>query len=73
MKFCCKRVNSNIHIPNFVLNDETISRVSKHKYLKHVITGDFSDNDDMSRQYKIIYNQSNALIRKFYICKMHFI
>ena len=61
MKFCSKRVNSNIHIPNFVLNGETLLRVSKCKYLGHIITEDLSDNDDLSRQYKILYTQGNAL------------
>ena len=57
----------NIHIPNFLLNGETLPRVSKYKYLGHIIT-DLCDNDDISRQYKRIYAQGNALIRKFYTC-----
>ena len=50
--------------PNFVLNGEILPRVSKCKCLGHIITKDLSDNDDMSRQYKISCAQGNALIRK---------
>ena len=65
--FSCKKFKDT-HIPNFLLNGETLPRVSKYKYLGHIITEDLCDNDDMSRQYKIIYAQGNALIRKFYVC-----
>ena len=50
---------------NFLLNGETLPMVSKYKYLGHVITEDLCDNDDLSRQYKRIYAQGNALIRTF--------
>ena len=56
----------DIHIPNFLLNGETLPRVSKYKYIGH-IKYSLCDND-ISRQYKIIYTQGNALIRKFYMC-----
>ena len=75
MIFSCIKL-TNIHIPNFLLNGETLPRVSKYKYLGHIITEDLCDNDDISRQYKRIYAQGNTLIRKFYmyrICKMYFI
>ena len=42
----------DIHIPNFFLNGETLPRVSKYKYLGHIITEDLCDNDDISRQNK---------------------
>ena len=51
MIFCCKRLKY-IHIPNFVLNGETLPRVSKRKYLWHIIIEDLDDNDDMSRAGK---------------------
>ena len=35
--------------------------------LGHVLTEDLSDDDDMARQFKRIYAQGNALIRKFYV------
>ena len=69
MIFSCNRYK-NIHIPNFVLNGETLPRVSKCEYLGHIITVDLCHNDDIGvyRQCKIIYAQGNALIRKFYMC-----
>ena len=45
-----------------------MTRVNKCKYLGLVLTEDLSDNDDMASQYKRIYAQGNALIRKFYMC-----
>ena len=62
--FYCKMFK-DIHIPNFVLNGETLPWVSKYKYLGHIITEDLCHSDDISRQYKIIYAQGNALIRAF--------
>ena len=59
--FSCKKLK-DIHIPNFLLNGETLPRVSKYTYLGHIITEDLCDNDDTSRQYKRIYAQGNALI-----------
>ena len=45
MMFCCKKFK-DIHTPNFVLNDEILTRVNKYKYLGHVLTEDLSDDDD---------------------------
>ena len=53
---------------NFVLNDEILTRVNKCKYLGHGLSEDLSDDDDMARQYKKMYAQGNALIRKCYMC-----
>ena len=65
----CKRFK-DIHIPNCLLNGETMPRVSKHNYLGHVffIIEEQCDNGDMATQYKYIYAQGNALIRKCYMC-----
>ena len=46
----------------------TLPRVSKCKYLAHIITEDLSDHENISRQYKRIYAQGNALIQKFHMC-----
>ena len=67
MIFCCTKLK-DIHIPNCVLNNEPLPRVDECKYLGGFISEDLRDDDDMSRQYKIIYFQGNALIRKFYMC-----
>ena len=58
----------DIHIRNFLLNGETLPKVSKYKYLGHIIIEDLCDNDDISKQNKISYAQGNALIRTFYMC-----
>ena len=45
-----------------------MTRVNKCKYLGHVLTEELNDDvDDMARQYKRIYAQGNALIRKLYM------
>ena len=48
----CSKSQIDIHIPNFLLNGETLPRVSKYTYLGHIITEDLCDSDDISRQYK---------------------
>ena len=68
--FCCKKVK-DIHVPRFELNDNILPRVNQCKYLGHVINDDLRDDNDIARQYKRIYAQGNALIRKFYMCSAH--
>ena len=67
MIFSCKKLK-DIHIPNFLLNGETLPRVSKYKYLGNIITEDLCDNDDISRHYKRIYAQGNAVLHVYRIC-----
>ena len=45
MIFCCTKLK-DIHIPNFVLNNETLPRVDKCKYLGHFISENLRDDDD---------------------------
>ena len=66
MIFCCKKFK-DIHVPSFELNDNILPRVNHCKYLGHVTTDDLKDDNDIARQYKRIYAQGNALIRKFYV------
>ena len=63
MIFCCKTFK-DIHVPCFELNDNILPRVNQCKYIGHVITDDLKDGNDIARQYKRIYAQGNALIRK---------
>ena len=70
MIFCCKKFK-DIHVPSSELNDSILPRVNQCKYLGHVITDDLKDDNDIARQYKRIYAQGNALIRKFYMCSDH--
>ena len=67
MIFCCNKMK-DIHIPNFLLNNVLLTRVTKYKYLGHCISDDLSDDDDMARQYRQIYAQGNALLRNFFMC-----
>ena len=60
-----------MHVPSFELNDNILPRVNQCKYLGHVITNDLKDDNDIARQYKIIYAQGNALIQKLYMCSDH--
>ena len=57
----------DIRIPNFELNNVLLTRVTKYKYIGHCISDDLSDDDDMARQYRQIYAQGNALLRKFFM------
>ena len=67
MIFRCNKMK-DIRIPNFELNNVLLTRVTKYKYLGHCISDDLSDDDDMARQYRQIYAQGNALLRKFFMC-----
>ena len=58
----------NIRIPNFVLNNVFLTRVTKYKYLGLCISDYLSDDDDMTTQYRQIYAQGNALLRKCFMC-----
>ena len=58
MIFSCKRFK-DIHIPNFVLNGETLPRFNKCKYLEHIFTEDLCDSDDISRQYTNVQQDQN--------------
>ena len=55
--FCCKRFN-DIHITNFVVNYQELENVN---ILDIINIEDISENDDMARQYKIIYAHGNAI------------
>ena len=54
MIFCCKQFN-DIHVPSFELYDNILPTVNQCKYLGHVITDDLNDDNDIARQYKILY------------------
>ena len=57
-----------INIPNFLLNNVLLTRVTKYKNLGHCISDVLSDDDDMARQYRQIYAQGNALLRNNCMC-----
>ena len=66
MIFCCKKFK-DIHVPSFELNDNILPRVNQCTYRGHVITDDLKNDNDIARQYKIMYAQGNALIRKLFM------
>ena len=51
-----------------LLNNVLLTRVTKYKYIGHCISDDLSDDDDMAGQYRQIYAQGNALLRKLFMC-----
>ena len=56
--------------PPFVLNNENIPVVDEYCYLGHIIDKDLNDEKDILRQRRKIYQQGNAIIRKFYMCSI---
>ena len=61
----------SVHVPESVINNTAIGRVSMHKYIGHCINDELSDDDDMTRQRNKIHAQRNALIRKLYTCTVN--
>jgi exonuclease III len=57
-----------ITLPSLYLNGCTLSVVKSVKYLGHLLSSDFSDDDDINRQCRDIYTQGNILLRKFFMC-----
>ena len=54
--------------PLFRLGDEVIKYVSSFKYLRHVITQNCSDEEDIQREIHNLFIRTNMLIRKFHRC-----
>ena len=67
MIFRCNKMK-DICIPNVVLNNVLLTRVIQYKYLGHCISDDLSDDEDMARQYRQMYAQGSALLRKLFMC-----
>ena len=40
------------------------------KYLGHIITDSFKDNDDILRQRRVLYGQANMLKKNFFMCSV---
>ena len=58
----------DLNPPPFVLNNEAIPVVDDYCYLGHIIDKEMNDEKDIHRQRKKLYQQGNAIIRKFAIC-----
>ena len=59
---------TNVHVPEFEINNTAIDRVSRYKYIGNCINDELSDDDDMTRERNKLCAQGNAMIRKFYMC-----
>ena len=58
----------NIQSPKFCIGKESINEVDSLCYLGHILSSSGSDNDDLIRQCRKLYVQSNILARKFHMC-----
>ena len=54
--------------PQFSLGNSYIQTVSCFKYLGHIISNKFLDDDDVYREIRIMFTRTNILLRKFYNC-----
>ena len=61
---------TNIKLPTFSLNNQTIKEVNDKKYLGHIISSDSSDELDIGRQRRQLYLRGNTLLRKFHMCNL---
>ena len=58
-------------LPPVSLNHNVLSEVDSVKYLGHFISNKLTDDEDIARQCRMIYIQTNTLIRKFHMCSAH--
>ena len=64
----CNILSTNIKYSPVVVNNHTRPHTEKCKYLGHTINNNLTDNDDVARQKRCIYAQTNVLSRNFYLC-----
>ena len=67
MLFKCKGVRLP-NPPNIMLDDVVLNYTSRFKYLGHVLTEDFNDNEDIEREVRSLCVRGNLIARKFYFC-----
>jgi len=67
-KLNCKIVAKSF--PQFQLGASHIAYVHKFRYLGHIITDDFKDNADITREIRSLFYRTNMLIRRFGKCSM---
>ena len=66
---CIKPKSYNdLFIPNIYLGGRLLNFISEQKYLGYIITSEFTDNLDISRQMKCVYAIGNSLVRNFSQC-----
>ena len=54
--------------PNIYLGDVVLEYVDSFKYLGHIISSSFKDDDDIKRETRSLCIRGNILIRKFNFC-----
>ena len=67
MFFLSKNLTKS-NLPELYLNNESLKMCSSFKYLGHIICHDLSDNKDIERQRRKLYEQGNIMLRKFAMC-----
>ena len=68
MVFEAKGNSAGIVFPNIMLNGTALRRVSKFKYLGHILTSDLKDNDDIERERRALAVRANMIARRFARC-----
>ena len=65
---CRTKDDMELRFPAFYLSGQTMCVSKSTKYLGHIITATLEDDEDMSRQRRMLYVQANMLVRKFHHC-----
>jgi len=60
----CTRMIVDSDFPYFTLNGVALQFVSEFKYLGHMITNEFTDDNDMKREIRNLFMRTNILIRR---------
>ncbi|XP_063630079.1 uncharacterized protein LOC134801443 [Cydia splendana] len=56
------------HVPPVRLNGTALERVSRFKYLGHIVTDDLKDDEDIERERRALCVRANMLARRFARC-----
>ncbi len=59
--------NKDLNFPDLYLSGQDLNVYTTAKYLGHIINNNMSD-DNMYRQRRKLYAQTNMLVRKCYMC-----
>ena len=69
VKSVCMRINADAHAnydpPSIFLSGSRLQYVDSFRYLGHIITNDFKDDEDIKREIKSLNIRGNILVRKF--------
>ena len=57
-----------VNKPNIYLGENVLSYVERFKYLGHILTATFTDDEDIDREKRNLAMRGNLLIRKFKMC-----